>query len=155
MDEKIKKTLDLLCADKINVEEAADVLSMSIEEVFELADDYVYVPTSEEVIEACGIERETLIHIKNIALQKLENKVRSKLTKPLSVSGPSDMELMASSHDVLIPCYDVSIHKSYLPLGLKTHDVGENVIISSRGKYAQYEMPDSYCGHIVPKRCGS
>jgi hypothetical protein len=89
MDEKTKNTLDLVCADKIYVEEAADILGMPIEEVFELADDYVYAPTSEEVIEVCEIERETLDHIKIVALQNLEDKVRDRLTKPISVSKPS------------------------------------------------------------------
>lgn len=159
MDEKTKNTLDLLCADKIYVEEAADILGMPVEEVFELADDYVYAPTSEEVIEACEIERETLDYIKIVALQNLEDKVRGRLTKPLKVSEPSYRGLMASSYDLLIPSYDVSAHKLDAPLGLKAHPVGEFVITTSRGEYAQegiYEMPDSYCsGHTVTKRYGS
>ncbi|RJS71036.1 hypothetical protein CW696_04995 [ANME-2 cluster archaeon] len=152
MDEKIKKTLDLLCADTIDVEEAADILDMSIEAVFELVDGYIYVPTSEEVIEACEIERETLGHIKIVALQNVENKARGKLTKPLSVSEPSYVELMTPLYDLLIPCYDVSDSKIYSPLGLKAHPVGEIVITPSRRERAQYEMPDSYYGHTVPKK---
>ena len=156
MDEKTKNTLDSLCADKIYVEEAADILGMPIEEVFELADDYVYAPTSEEVIEACEIERETLGHIKIVALQKVENKARGRLTKPISVSKPSYSGLMASSHDVLLPSYDVSDHELYSPLGLKAHHAREIVVTPSQGVYAQYEMPDSYyVGHTVTKRCGS
>jgi len=65
MDKKIKKFLDLLCADIIDIEEVSNILDMSIEAVFELVDGYIYVPTSEEVIEACKIERETFNHIKN------------------------------------------------------------------------------------------
>ena len=156
MDEKTKNTLDLLCADKIYVEEAADILGVSIEEVFELAEDYIYVPTSEEVIEACEIERETVHHIKVVALQNLENKVRSKLTKPLSVSEPSCMELMTASQVLLIHGCDVSAHSLYSPLGLKAPPVEEITITPSQGEYTQYEMPDLYyAGHTVTKRCGS
>jgi hypothetical protein len=157
MDEKTKNTLDLLCADKIYVEEAADILGMPIEEVFELADDYVYAPTSEEVIEACEIERETLCHIKIVALQNLEDKVRGRLTKQLKVSEPSYRGLMASSYDLLVPSYDdVSAHKFDAPLGLKARPMEEFVITPRRGEYVQYEMPDSYySGHTVTKRYGS
>lgn len=156
MDEQIKKTLDLLCADKIGVGEAADILGMSVDEVFELADDYTYFPTSEEVIEACEIEKRTLGHIKIVALQNVENKARGRLTKPIRVSKPSYSGLMASSHDVLLPSYDVSDHELYSPLGLKAHHMREIVVTPSQGEYAQYEMQDFYyAGHTVTKRCGS
>ena len=156
MDKKTKNTLDLLCADKLHFIYFNMIDNKTIEEVFELADDYVYAPTSEEVIEACEIERETLDHIKIVALQNLEDKVRGRLTKPLKVSEPSYMGLMASSYDLLIPSYDVSAHKLDAPLGLKAPYREEFVITPSRGEYAQYEMPDSYYGgHTVTKRYGS
>ena len=67
-DKETKKILDRLCADKMDMQEAAKALDMSVEEVFELADNYDYIPTSEEVIKACKIEQETISHIKFIAL---------------------------------------------------------------------------------------
>jgi hypothetical protein len=148
MDEKSKKTLDLLCADKIDVREASDILGMSVDEVFELADGYTYFTTSEEAIEACEIERRTLDHIKNVALQKLEIKARDVLAKPLTISALSNMALMASSHGVLMPDYNaISDRKIYSPLGQKTHRIGENVIPSSRGGgHVQYKIPESYYG---------
>ena len=81
MDKKTKKILDHLYADKIGVEEAAEALDIPIEDVFELADKYKYMPTSEEVIEACKIEQETINHIKSISLQRVETKVRSEMVK--------------------------------------------------------------------------
>jgi hypothetical protein len=148
MDKNIGKTLDLLCADKIDVGEAADMLNMSVEEVFELVDDYTYIPTSEEVVEVCEIERRTLNHIKAVALQNMENKVRSKLTRPLNISVPSFTELMKLSDDclkILIPGYVVSTHKVYSPLGPKIRHAREIGITSGQGGYAHYMMPDSYC----------
>jgi hypothetical protein len=82
MDKKTEKILDQLCADEIDVKEAAKALNMSIEDVFKLADEYDYIPTSEELIEACKIERETINHIKFAALQKIETKARSQKVKP-------------------------------------------------------------------------
>lgn len=93
MDKETKKILDRLCADKMDVQEAANALDMSVEEVFELADNYDYIPTSEEVIKACKIEQETINHIKFIALQKVETKVRSKIFEPQLLSTPSIREV--------------------------------------------------------------
>lgn len=81
MDSETKKIFDLLYADKINVEEAAKALNRSIEEVYELANEYKYIPTSEEIRKVCEIEREAFNHIKSYALQKIETIVRAIILK--------------------------------------------------------------------------
>ena len=78
MNKETKKILDNFYADKINVEEAAKALNISIEAFLELADGYEYIPILEEVREANEIVRVAYNHIKSRALQKLEYTARSK-----------------------------------------------------------------------------
>jgi len=72
MDERTKEILDRLYVGTIDVYEAAEALKVSVERIFELVDQYTYVPTSDEVIEACKIELETIEYIKHAVLRKLE-----------------------------------------------------------------------------------
>ena len=121
MNKKTKKILDQLYADKIGVEEAAEALNIPIEDVFGLADNYDYMPTSEEVIEACKIERETINHIKSIALQRVATKVRSEMVKPQLLSTLYYMNFRSSgvSMRLSIPMRNIFIRRAYFPVGLK------------------------------------
>jgi transposase len=75
MDKITKEILNRLCAGTIDVHEAAEALGTSVERIFELLDQHTYVPTSDEVIEACKIELETIGYIKQVALRKQEPRV--------------------------------------------------------------------------------
>lgn len=63
---KTEETLDKLHQDKITVKEAAKALNISKDEVLELADEYQYIPTLEEVREANKIQKEGYEHIKRM-----------------------------------------------------------------------------------------
>lgn len=151
MDKKTKKILDHLYADKIGVEEAAKALNIPIENVFELADNYKYMPTSEEVIEACKIERETINHIKSIALQRVETKVRSEMVKPQLLSTPYYMNFRSSgvSMRLSIPLRNIFIRRAYFPVGLKTACEEEVKIISCQ-RDRQYNISKSGSYYLKP-----
>jgi hypothetical protein len=82
MDEKTKEILDQLYAGTIDVHGAAEALNISVERIFGLVDQYTYVPTSDEVIEICKIELETIEYIKHAALRKLETRGSEQHLKP-------------------------------------------------------------------------
>lgn len=64
MDENDKKILDKLHQGKIDFEDAMKRLRKTEEEVWEMLDDYEYVPTKEEVLRAFEILRETRDNIR-------------------------------------------------------------------------------------------
>jgi len=142
MDKKTEKILDQLYADEIDVEEAAKALCISIEDVFELADNYNYIPISKEVIEACKIERETITHIKFIALQKVETKVRSEMVKPQLLSTPHYMDFrgLDLSKRLSIPMRNIFIRRAYFPLGLKVACMKGVKVTSYRREHRQYNI---------------
>ena len=142
MDKKTEEILDQLYADKIYVEDAAKALNMSIEDVFKLADEYDYIPTSEEVIEACEIEREAINHIKFVALQKIETKVRSEKTKLQLLNIPYYMRFMRLdlSKGLSIPMRNIRIRRAYSPLGVKVAFIEEIDITSSQREHKQYNI---------------
>lgn len=64
MERKTKEVLDSVYRDKISAEEAAKILNITIDSLFELADKYKYISTLEDVRKANEIAREGYIHIK-------------------------------------------------------------------------------------------
>lgn len=101
MDKKTKEVLDLLYADKIDINGAAKALNMPVEDVTELADEYVYVPTSEEVIKACEIEQETIDYIKLAARQKIRTKATSQVEQQVTVIKNATMDEILEMSQVM------------------------------------------------------
>ena len=140
MNKETKKILDNFYADKINVEEAAKALNISIEAFLELADGYEYIPILEEVREANEIVRVAYNHIKSRALQKLEYTARSKIFVPQMISIPISKSFTRFKTDVRVDMMlypEIKSIKVYRPLGQKTTFWERFAEASHRKKYGE------------------
>lgn len=71
----LNKVLSDLYTDKITIKEACKILGKTREEVWNLLDSFEYFPTSEDVITACEIEKNSMRLIEHSI--SIENKLKS------------------------------------------------------------------------------
>lgn len=64
MDDKERKVLNSLCNGDISFSEAALELEVSKEDIEDMMDNYMWMPSSDKIIEFCDLERETLSFIR-------------------------------------------------------------------------------------------
>jgi len=122
MNKKTNEVLEKFCADKMNVEEAARDLNMSVEDFLEKADKYEYTPTVDDVREADEIVQTAYNHIKSRSLKKLELIARRKILVPQTISIPTSQLFVGAKTDVTV---DITMHPTkyievYRPLGLRS-----------------------------------
>lgn len=63
----LNKILSDLYTDKITIKEACALLNKPREKVWELLDSFEYFPTSEDVLKACEIEKQSMRNIERVA----------------------------------------------------------------------------------------
>lgn len=56
----LNQVLSDLYTDKITIKDACEILGKTREEIWVLLDSFEYLPTSEDVLEACEIEKESM-----------------------------------------------------------------------------------------------
>ena len=67
MDNKEREVLNSLCNGDITFSDAALELDVSKEDIEDMLDNYVWMPSSDKIVEFCDIERETLSFIREIS----------------------------------------------------------------------------------------
>ena len=67
MDDKKREVLNSLCNGDITFSDAALELKVSKEDIEDMLDNYVWMPSSDKIVEFCDIERETLSFIREIS----------------------------------------------------------------------------------------
>ena len=71
----LNQLLSDLYTDKITIKEACEILGKTREEMWNLLDSFEYLPTSEDVLEACEIEKKSMKFIEHAV--SIENKLKS------------------------------------------------------------------------------
>jgi len=71
----LNQVLSDLYTDKIMIKEACEILGKTREEIWSLLDSFKYLPTSEDVLIACEIEKNSMRIIEHAV--SIENKLKS------------------------------------------------------------------------------
>lgn len=90
MDDKEREVLNSLCNGDITFSEAALELEVSKEDIEDMMDNYMWMPSSDKIVEFCDIERETLSFIREISqpiIFKVSNVQSNLLSEQMQFTG--------------------------------------------------------------------